>query len=341
MGLLYDGAVVRYSGHRMKHTTGIMVALALAAAALPVAADPFTVLTYNLGLLRVAGSDYVPIVRERSAAAPAELARFVRERSPDVVVLQEVWTERDAVAVTTALRPLGYAVVRPKGNTVIGKEGGLLVAARAPLAIASWSFTPFGKSTFVDSMARKGVLTAVLERPGDGLRLALAATHTVALDTDQGTPIDDKQVAAVASQIATIVEALASTSADGALPALIVGDFNVGPGYADASYRLLADQPRVREAGAVAAIGERLVTWDPDNPLVKYGRYPREPAAKIDHVFFRDGEAWRLAPTRVEVVFTAPVPGLSLVPAKGAAAMPTPLSDHYGLLASFELLRAR
>ena len=256
-------------------------------------------------------------------------------------MLQEIWTNRQAVAITRALAPLGYAVVRPRGCTLIGKEGGLLVAVRAPLRVAEWSFTPFGKSTFMDSLARKGILTAIVENPADGARFALLATHTVALDTDNGTPVDPKQVAALDSQMQRIRSALEKASMSGSIPALVVGDFNVGPGYGDASYRLIADLPGLREAGAVAAPGEPLVTWDPGNPLVRFGRYPNEPAAKIDHVFFRDGGSWRWSANRVEVVFTASVDGLSLVPSKGAAPVATPLSDHYGLFAAFELATAR
>jgi exonuclease III len=148
-------------------------------------AAPLKVLTYNLGLLRFFGSDYVPIVKERAEAAPREIERFAREQSPDLIVLQEVWKSAQAKAITKALAPLGYDVVRPRACTLVGKEGGLLVAARQPLRIASWSFTAFRKSTFVDSLASKGILAAVLENPGaDGTRFVLLATHTVALDTD-------------------------------------------------------------------------------------------------------------------------------------------------------------
>jgi hypothetical protein len=240
------------------------------------------------------------------------------------------------------LTPLGYEVVRPKGCTLIGKEGGLLVAVRQPLRIVSWSFTPFKKSTFIDSLARKGILAAVLENPdAGGAQLVLLATHTVALDTDQGMPVDEKQVAAVRTQALQILSLLEQRSLAGSLPALLVGDFNVGPGYADASYRTIADAPGIREAGAVAAPGDALVTWDPDNPLVHYGDYPNEPAAKIDHVFMRDGSADRWQAASAGVVFRQPVAGLTLVPSKGAAAVPTPLSDHYGFFAELELESAR
>jgi endonuclease/exonuclease/phosphatase family metal-dependent hydrolase len=326
----------------MKRATAPLIALALwVAAAVPAPAAPLTVLTYNLGLLSVFGSDFVPIVSDRAAAAPVELARFARERSPDVLVLQEVWKNAQATAITTALAPLGYTVVRPRGLAITGRAGGLLVAVKRPLSIAKWSFSVFRKSTFIDSLGRKGVLQTEIENTGTGARFVLIATHTVALDTDQGTPIDPKQVAALASQLQRVLVVLEQASASGGLPALLIGDFNVGPGYGDASYRLVANAPGIWEAGVVAPAGVSLVTWDPGNPLVKFGRYPNEPAAKIDHVFFRDGGAWHWTANHVEVVFTDPVDGLALVPSKGAAPVPTPLSDHYGLLATLELAPVR
>jgi endonuclease/exonuclease/phosphatase family metal-dependent hydrolase len=326
----------------MKRFAFAIVAVLLSAVfAVSAAAAPLSILTYNLGLLRAFGSNLVPIVRERAELAPRELERFAREQSPDLIVLQEAWKNAHAKAITEVLAPLGYEIVRPKGCTLIGKEGGLLVAVRQPLRIVSWSFTPFKKSTFVDSLARKGVLQAVIEHPASGARFALLATHTVALDTDQGEPVDQKQVAAVATQLQYLLSILGQASEAGSLPTLLVGDFNVGPGYADASYRLIADAPGIREAGAVTAPGEALVTWDPGNPLVQYGGYPNEPAAKIDHVFLRDGGTARWQAVRTGVVFTQPVAGLALVPAKGAATVPTPLSDHYGFFAELELESTR
>jgi endonuclease/exonuclease/phosphatase family metal-dependent hydrolase len=327
----------------MKRFTLAIVAVLLSAAfAVSAAAAPFSVLTYNLGLLRVFGSDFVPIVKERTAIAPREVARLAAERSPDLIVLQEIWKGSVARAITRALAPLGYDVVRPKGCTLVGREGGLLVAVRQPLRVTSWSFTAFRTSTFVDSLARKGVLRATLENPAaGGARFVLLATHTVALDTDRGTPVDEKQVAAIASQARQILWILERASANGSLPALLVGDFNVGPGYADASYRLIADAPGIREAGAIAAPAAAFVTWDPGNPLVQYGDYPNEPAAKIDHVFLRDGSAARWLATDARIVGTEPVEGLVLVPSEGAAGVPSPLSDHYGFLADLELGNAR
>jgi len=323
------------------HTVPIAALLLGAALAIPAAAAPVRVLTYNVGLLEVFGSDYVPIVKERAAVAAREIARFASERSPDVIVLQEIWTSSQAKSITEALAPLGYEVARPKGCTLIGTEGGLLVAVRRPLGIASWSFARYRKSTFVDSLARKGVLQAVIENSAEGVRFALLATHTVALDTDRGTPVDVKQVDAIAAQLESLLAQLDRASEAGRLPALLVGDFNVGPGYAGASYRLVADAPGIREAGAVADPAEAWVTWDPANPLVRYGDYPNEPAAKVDHVFLRDGREGRWTVKGADVVFHEAIAGLSLVPSRGAQPVPTPLSDHYGFLAELEIESVR
>jgi len=321
--------------------SALAIALVALSAALAAAA-PVKVLTYNVGLLRVFGLDYVPIVKERAAIAAREIARFATERSPDLIVLQEIWKRPQAKAIVEALTPLGYEVARPTKRTLVGTESGLLVAVKRPLAVASWSFTRFRKSTIIDSLARKGVLTVTVEdAAAGGARFVLLATHTVALDTDDGTPVDGEQVTAIAGQLETLLTLLEASSESGRLPALLVGDFNVGPGYADASYRLIADAQGVREAGAVAAPGEALVTWDPGNPLVRYGGYPNEPAAKIDHVFLRDGGEGRWTVKDAGVVLNEAIVGLSLVPSRGAQPVPVPLSDHYGFFAELDLETAR
>jgi endonuclease/exonuclease/phosphatase family metal-dependent hydrolase len=326
----------------MKRTALAAIAILVSAVfVVSAAAAPLSVLTYNLGLLRVIGINFVPTVRDRAEAAPEQIARFAREQSPDLIVLEEVWKNAQAKAITEALTPLEYAIVRPKGCSIIGKEGGLLVAVRQPLRIVSWSFSPFRKSTFIDSLGRKGILQAVIEDPVADARFMLLATHTVAVDTDRGTPVDEKQVAALTTHLRLVLSKLEQASAEDNLPVLVVGDFNVGPRYVEASYRLIADAPSIREAGAVATPGEALLTWDPENPLVKFGRYPNEPGAKIDHVFLRNGSTARWQVVRTSVVFTQTIAGLALVPSKGAASVPTPLSDHYGFFAELELGSAR
>ena len=276
----------------------------------------------------------VTVLDER-AAIEALLDSLARQRCrPDEVVVVDGGSTDGTLEV---LRERGRAgelplvvLERPGANISAGRNAAI-AAARGP----NIACTDAGVRLEADWLCE---LTAPL---AGGARFVLLATHTVALDTDQGTPVDEKQVAAVKVQALRILSLLEQASPGGALPALVVGDFNVGPRYADASYRLVADAPGVVEAGAVAAPAEAFVTWDPANPLVRFGGYPNEPAAKIDHVFVRNGTAARWTVVKAAVVFTAPVDGLSFAPSRGAEPVPAPLSDHYGFLADLELETAR
>jgi hypothetical protein len=314
----------------------LLVLAALLALSPSAPAEQLTVLTYNLGLLHAFGIDFVPTVRMRAKAAPSEVARFASADTPDIILLEEVWRDAYADSIAAAVVPLGYAAVRPNVHSILGLNSGLLLLVKQPLKVVDWRFTPFGRTTFIDSFARKGVLEATIET-GSGLRFVLLGTHTVALDTNSGFPTNKGQVNAITSQAAQILAALEASSREGALPVLLMGDFNIGPGYVDEVYRSLLDSGGLREAGAVLQPGAPLITWDPDNPLVKHGRYPNEPSARIDHVFFRDGGVLTWSPRDCRVAEIDSVPGLSVVPAGGGPSVPTPLSDHYAFLAVMEL----
>jgi endonuclease/exonuclease/phosphatase family metal-dependent hydrolase len=291
-----------------------------------------------MGLLKMLGFDVVPVVDARAKLAPRELARFARESSPHLMLLEEVWDEGHADAIVMELSLLGYTATRPKERGILGVGSGLLLLTRFPLAVVDWKFTPFTKTTFMDSFVRKGVLEATLEdTDAGGARFALVGTHAVALDTVDGKPKDQGQLSAFLAQAAQILAVFNARSGQGKMPAMLLGDFNVGPGYTDEAYQKIAGSGSMVETGERLFPGAPLVTWDPANPLVKYGRYPTEPAAKIDHVFLRDGETrgWRALGARI--VFDSPVEGLSVQPSKTAAAVAAPLSDHYGFLVEVEL----
>lgn len=316
--------------------TTVLAAVLSAVVASTAAADTLRILTYNVGLLHVLGSDYVPLVKEREKLVPAEVARLARDESLDVILLQEVWRAGQAREIVAALSPLGYSAARPPVKSLLCLSSGLLLLVRSPLAIEEWSFRRFRKNTLIESVSRKGVLEAVV-RDAQGRRIAVVGTHTVALDTRDGEPVDPKQLAAFLAQSAQIAEALERRSEHGAVPAVLLGDFNVGPGYAEKAYRTIADITGLVEAGGAAAPGDSLVSWDPENPLVKYGRYPDEPPAKIDHVFLRGdtGRGWKVLSARL--VMRDPVEGLVL-PVRGSAqGVASPLSDHWGFLVEAEL----
>ncbi len=327
-----------------RSAAALVAAAALAAATPPpLPAETFSVVTYNVGLLRVFGADLVPAVQARSRLAPGVLADFAWQDDPRIILLEEVWDDRVADAISSELALLGYAAIQPKLHSILGLNTGLLLLVKPPLRVRDWKFMPFARTTFADSFARKGVLEAGIEDAETGARFALVGTHTVAVDTVDGQPKDKGQVAAIESQADQVLAAVRARSAAGGFPVLLLGDFNVGPGYVDAVYQRFATAPGLREAGAVYAeagaegsAGSPLISWDPDNPLVKFGGYPNEPAAKIDHVFLDDSreQSWKVLGARL--VLTEPVDDLTVSGAKGPA-VPAPLSDHYGFLVDLDL----
>jgi endonuclease/exonuclease/phosphatase family metal-dependent hydrolase len=322
----------------MKRAASFTILLmGLASFPAPVSAEPYTVVTYNLGLLRVFGSDYVPAVEARTRAAPAALSAFVAAEKPHVMLLEEVWEDAAADAISKALAPLGYSAVKPNVRSILGLTSGLLLLVKEPLRIAEWKFTPFSRTTFIDSFARKGVLEAVLEDPFTGARFAVVGTHTVAVDTNSGQPKDRGQLDAILAQADQIRAAVLARSSRASLPVLLLGDFNVGPGYVDAVYRRISSLEGLRESAEAPASATPLVTWDPGNPLVKYGSYPNEPPAKIDHVFLLDGGVSRWTSTAVRVLMNEAQPGLAFTPKGSTMQVPIPLSDHYAFLAEVDL----
>ena len=85
-------------------------------------AETLKVLTYNMGLLKVLGFDFVTVVDARAKLAPRELARFARENSPHLMLLEEVWDEGHADAIVKELSPLGYEAIRPEERGILGVE---------------------------------------------------------------------------------------------------------------------------------------------------------------------------------------------------------------------------
>jgi len=316
----------------------MLVCLLAAAVAGPALAEKYSILTCNTGLLRVLGFDLVPAVVDRSRAAARELSAFAAEHRPDIIFLQEVWKNSAASAIAKELAPLGYACIRSKGCGLFHIGSGLLLLVRPPLHVVEWSFTPFTKRRGLEIVTRKGILAAVLgDAAAGGSRFVLVGTHTAALATVEGRPKEKSQLDAFLDQVRQVLAVLDSVSSAGQMPAVLLGDFNVGPGYAEEGYRAIAEAPGIIEAGEHLHPDLPFATWDPLNPLVRLGWYPDEPSAKIDHIFLRGGgsRSWQVNGARR--VFDATAAGISVRDPGAGMAVAAPLSDHYGFLAEVEL----
>jgi endonuclease/exonuclease/phosphatase family metal-dependent hydrolase len=333
MGGLEDGM--------RRATWGLALAAALAAAAAqPGFCERYGILTYNAGLLRVAGFDLVPGVCARERVVARKLATFAGQASPGIILLQEIWKNSTASAISRAFSAMGYSSVRPHGCSPICLGSGLLLLVREPLRVVQWTFTPFSRRSGLDGFARKGVLSAVVEDASTGRRFAVLGTHTIAVDTIDGVPKNETQLATYLAQAAALREAL-DRAGSGGLPAILTGDLNAGPGYVEEGYQVVAGAPGVLEAGEHLFPGSPLPTWDPANPLVRLGLFPNEPAAKIDHVFLRAGAdaGWQVIDARR--VLDTPVEGLAVKDKAAGNEVQAPLSDHYGFLVEVETVDAR
>ncbi|MEI8096327.1 MAG: endonuclease/exonuclease/phosphatase family protein [Spirochaetales bacterium] len=267
--------------------------------AVPTPLGAFEVLTWNVGLLRVAGFDVVPRVEKRAAEIPAALARWATESSLDVIVLQEVWDDAHARAIEAALGPLGYEFYRPADRSWTGIGSGLLLAWRsqpgnAPLQLVSSEFAAWKVREGVEAFSQKGVARVQLHDPESGATFGVTDFHLAA----QGSAAGEAEQL---RQLAQMVESVPSAQVE-----ILAGDANAGPGCSEDRYQQLLSLPGFEEA-----LGPGIVTWDPANPLVHEGVFPNEPAAWIDHILTRGLPAGTV---RVEV------------PVTGA-------SDHYPLLA--------
>ena len=170
----------------------------------------------------VHGAPGAPRREERMAA----VARAVAEREPDVVLLQEVWRQRDAEVFLAALGPAGYTSVEvPDGRRWPVRTAGLLSFVRSA---SGWRAERIRFHEFAaeaadwklwqgDGFGDKGALGFSLAR--DGLALAIWNTHLQAAYEPGGYAEVRRQ---------QLVELSAAVGA-GEEPALLAGDLNTTP----------------------------------------------------------------------------------------------------------------
>lgn len=279
----------------------------------------FSLLTYNVGLLRVPVARFNPIphVEERLAVLPSEIARA----DADVVALQEVFSARDRDALHAGVRQryphIGH--VRPAGLRL---DGGQVTLSRFPLRAR---FELFRYAPFSERFYMKGALVTEVEIPEVG-HVTVVNLHATAGGL-LAMPESPRAEAMRARQFDGVLDAVRSLRG----PLLLTGDFNAGPGVAERNYQ------QIVAAGFVDVHGhlqpdDPSCTWDPRNPLNVGGLHARCPPQRIDHVFVRrdDLATGRVRPRGSRIVMR------EAVVAVGGRHPVTP-SDHYGLHVELDL----
>ncbi len=239
----------------------------------------------------------------------ATMARVVTARRPDVVLLQEVWRQRDAETFIEALVSAGYASVEvPGGGRWPLRTSGLLSFVRsaagwradAPLFHEFRAEAGDWKLWQGDGFGDKGALSFSLVR--DGLSLAVWNTHLQAAYMPGGyAEIRRKQ----------LIELRGAIEADGDRAALVAGDLNTTPD--EAAFAELAGLQELSAALRESCACGTSVEMPPSKQW-------------LDYLFAKTSAGWRI---------TADV---SLI---RSLAPDVPYSDHHGLDASVRVARPK
>jgi endonuclease/exonuclease/phosphatase family metal-dependent hydrolase len=262
------------------------------------------IVTFNAGLL----DPLIPGVRERAVLLAARLPAL----EADVIVLQEVWEERDVALLSDALEGSHVAVPADPlptapGDWAAGGRTGLIL------------FGPPRMSANVASLdswfVRRAVICVDVDVGGE--TLLILATH---LSADI-PPIPHPEPGGWEAEHRRQVEHLIVLAGRHEGPALVVGDLNCGPGlpgvdpeFEDGYRRLVEAFPR----SVYLEDDEPLCTFCADNPLQPFSQ-----STLLDHVLARGIDG----PAAARRILDEPV----VVDGDEMR-----LSDHYGLEVDFE-----
>jgi len=248
----------------------------------------------------VHGPGPAPRVIPRMRAVAKELAR----RSPDIALLQEVWTPAQADLIGATLKSRYARIDTPPGGG-LGRIAGLLafVSRASGWRVTRHRFEPFSQSAPSwkvwegDGLGRKGLLHLELRRNGE--HLVVVNTHLQASYSPGGyTEVRRAQLAQLSRT---------SQSVAAGVPVLVAGDLNIGasePLYPEIERHFVDLSAAYRErCGCGTSVGS---------------------GAWIDYVLVRRDPAWSASSTVERIVSTR---------------SDYPYSDHQGLDVAVELTR--
>ena len=182
-------------------------------------ANMATAATIKVLSFNVAG---IPVVHEKWPARRAEIARQLRDADYDIIGLQEMWPDKDAMALFHESGYPFYARYPSLGGT------GLMILSRHPIMeIRERPFSCFPPAAWTvyqgETLSTKGVLMARVRTPSG--ELDVYDTHLVA-----DYPTLDYSAVRTA-QVFELAETIAGLS--GGRPHIVLGDLNTGPGDAE------------------------------------------------------------------------------------------------------------
>jgi endonuclease/exonuclease/phosphatase family metal-dependent hydrolase len=181
--------------------------------------SPFSIITYNLGLL-VAPAPYLGTDR---AGAVAEVIQRIRDTKPDVVGLCEVFANGERERIYTELSDIyGTNFREGPDKSDLLSDGGLLILSKNP--ILKDNKIIYSKAIAGDSLAHKGAIHIRTQPTGSPHRWDIFFTHTQDIDPGNDGSFEGKDALySQLTELANMVEAKRDPNA----PAIIMGDINI------------------------------------------------------------------------------------------------------------------
>lgn len=278
-----------------------------------------SILTMNLGLLRIFGYSPIPFVTERLAAFP----HHVKALGADIICLQEVWHVWQYEQLQRDLREMyPYSVAFPFHRDATFLPSGLCIFSRHDIdefSLREESAIVFeGYPAWHEYLVSKGAIVSHVYTPVG--RIAIINTHLVS-----GGPFfapNGRHMRAMRQgQIHDLVYFAKQQLVD---LHVIAGDLNAGPMHSVENYELVlqhgfVDTKELTPAHAVS--GD--FTFDTQNAL--HLKEKGVTSGRLDHIFLSQVSTQHVRVVEHRVVLSEPLVEVS-------HGRKVPLSDHYGLL---------
>ena len=285
----------------------------------------FSILTINTALqdIQILGhSVYRPIAYIRQRLS--ELVIQIRKLDPDIVCLQELFHHNLQHKFYQLLEdrfPYACGFARKGLKFRLGNE--LITLSKFP--VKNSVFIRFDDAALEEKIfTSKGFFKMTVEIPGSG-DFQLINFHMTAggLRLHPENPVMET---IRSSQIQQVIGHSLP-----AMPAILAGDLNAGPGASKKNYDEMINAGFTDTFAVANGNG---ISWDPDNPLIKWHGEYHLPPQRVDHIFINQPAEKIIKPSSAKIVMDHA--GIRLTNGKKI-----PVSDHYGVLVTFESVNGK
>mmetsp|Transcript_10451 Transcript_10451/g.16039 ORF Transcript_10451/g.16039 Transcript_10451/m.16039 type:complete len:311 (-) Transcript_10451:244-1176(-) len=295
-------------------------------------ANKLTILTYNVGLLRVrtigvtlfSNPDFIP---ERLEHLPKSLL----SSGADILALQEIYEKKHVSNLLKEVKEVYPYHARVESHWPWQKSNGLLILSKFPLT--DIGLMKHRRGPWLESlMGSKAIIFCRVTGTACG-DISLVNLHTTAGGTDD--PESDATNKFRESQLKEAIDFLEKGSHDGDRKVLI-GDLNMSKEVSSCNYEYLCNSgytdlvhhaeelPPKTTTNDNENSDEPFVTWDPENILNKRGPHAKCPGQRCDHVFAE--ESSNLYVKKAYPMFTD-----AFIECPKEENLKVTLSDHYGI----------